>query len=260
MRVAWDVAAWARSAHHGRVSRTSLTDAIMKLLEAEDAALRGALPDRSLEKPYDQHLVEVKAVFRSHQLVGGRGVNRDALLDRMRDSTLWIDVAGLASRSDAGPRLRHSGDGSRADLPSLTTLITEMFATARTRLEQVWTEASRDGARARQTVVEEWRRRLEYRRGRPTGVERESKVQRVTPTQLVPRAEPETPTKTWVEFQLLDENGKGAAGVAYEITLPDGSTQRGRIGANGAVRFDNIDPGQCQVRFPELDGRDWTPV
>ena len=112
----------------------------------------------------------------------------------------------------------------------------------------------------RQTLIAEWLRRLDYDRGRPSGVERASKVERVTPRQLIPREPAEKPAKTWVEFQLLDATGKAAAGVAYEITLPDGSTQRGRIGADGAVRFENIDPGQCQVRFPELDARDWKPA
>lgn len=61
--------------------------------------------------------------------------------------------------------------------------------------------------------------------------------------------------KTWVEFELVDEAGRPVAGEEYRIELPDGSTRRGRLGGDGRVRIDGIDPGDCTITFPGLKGR-----
>jgi hypothetical protein len=65
---------------------------------------------------------------------------------------------------------------------------------------------------------------------------------------------------TWVEIQLVDAGGKPVPGMAYEIKLPDGSVQSGKLDALGKARREEIIPGQCEVRFPELDGGDWKPA
>ena len=57
--------------------------------------------------------------------------------------------------------------------------------------------------------------------------------------------------KTWVAVELLDAAGQPVAGAEYLITLPDGSTRRGRLDANGyAIERDVGDAGQCTVEFP----------
>jgi hypothetical protein len=68
---------------------------------------------------------------------------------------------------------------------------------------------------------------------------------------------PPKPAKTWVEVELLDWEGKPAANERYEIRLPDGSLQEGRLDGNGRARFTGIDPGTCQVTFPDFDAREW---
>jgi hypothetical protein len=68
---------------------------------------------------------------------------------------------------------------------------------------------------------------------------------------------PPKPKKTWVEVELLDWEGNPAANERYEIRLPDGSLQEGRLDASGRARFTGIDPGTCEVTFPEFDGREW---
>jgi hypothetical protein len=68
---------------------------------------------------------------------------------------------------------------------------------------------------------------------------------------------PPKPAKTWVEFELRDWEGNPAANQRYEIRLPDGSLQEGRLDGSGRARFTGIDPGTCQVTFPDFDGSEW---
>ena len=65
---------------------------------------------------------------------------------------------------------------------------------------------------------------------------------------------------TWVEIQLLDTGGKPVTGVAFEIKLADGTLKSGKTDELGGARFEQIVPGQCEVKFPELDGGDWKPA
>jgi hypothetical protein len=66
--------------------------------------------------------------------------------------------------------------------------------------------------------------------------------------------------KTWIAFQLIDEDGDPVPNVAYSATLPDGSVMTGSLDDQGAVRFDDIDPGECKFSFPEIHAREWKPV
>jgi type VI secretion system secreted protein VgrG len=72
---------------------------------------------------------------------------------------------------------------------------------------------------------------------------------------------PETQEKKhWIEIQLNDEDGNPVPGEPYKITLPDGTTiADGTLDDKGFARVDNIDPGTCQVTFPNLDKDSWSP-
>ncbi len=63
--------------------------------------------------------------------------------------------------------------------------------------------------------------------------------------------------KTWIAIQLADKQGKPAAYKRYWIELPDGSRREGILDAKGTARLDGIDPGTCNVSFPDLDKSDW---
>ena len=65
--------------------------------------------------------------------------------------------------------------------------------------------------------------------------------------------------KTWIEITLVDEDGEPVPYEPFEIELPDGRKVGGRLDGNGLARFSNIDPGTCQVSFPEIDGGEWNP-
>lgn len=66
-----------------------------------------------------------------------------------------------------------------------------------------------------------------------------------------------TSEKSWVDVQLLDEDGEPIAGERYILKLTDGSIREGSLGADGRVRVNGIDPGNCVVSFPDLHTKEW---
>ncbi len=64
--------------------------------------------------------------------------------------------------------------------------------------------------------------------------------------------------KSWIEILLLDEDDNPVAGERYRVTLPDGQTvSEGTTDNDGYAKVSSIDPGNCKITFPELDGRSW---
>ena len=63
--------------------------------------------------------------------------------------------------------------------------------------------------------------------------------------------------KKYVEIELLDDDGVPQAYAAYRITTPDGEVREGRLDRDGCARIDGIDPGNCEITFPELDAGEW---
>ncbi|MEZ4297449.1 MAG: hypothetical protein R3B70_20975 [Polyangiaceae bacterium] len=72
-----------------------------------------------------------------------------------------------------------------------------------------------------------------------------------------PQEGPRKPKRSWVEIELLDEDGRRVP-AALVLTLPDGTKLRPSF--NGFLRLDDIDPGTCDIEFPEIDGREWRPA
>jgi hypothetical protein len=66
--------------------------------------------------------------------------------------------------------------------------------------------------------------------------------------------------RTWIVVRLVDSDGKPVQGQKYQVQLPDSSIREGSLDADGCARFDNILPGQCKVRFPDIYGKEWTPA
>ena len=96
------------------------------------------------------------------------------------------------------------------------------------------------------------RRRREYRSGELVIIPEQDEAPPVLAA---------TPELTWVEIQLVDEVGEPVAGQAYELTLPDGSVQKGKLNYRGRARVDDIGrAGACSVTFRDLDGEAWEAI
>jgi hypothetical protein len=61
----------------------------------------------------------------------------------------------------------------------------------------------------------------------------------------------------WIEIALVDRRGEPVAGEAYRVLLPDGAVREGRLDADGRARLTDIEPGACEVTFPNLDAAEW---
>lgn len=64
---------------------------------------------------------------------------------------------------------------------------------------------------------------------------------------------PEEARKTWIEIELTDMEGNPMAGERYWIELPDGTVREGALNAQGRAYFGGLDPGECEIRWPDLD-------
>lgn len=62
---------------------------------------------------------------------------------------------------------------------------------------------------------------------------------------------------SWIEIEMVDENGQPVPGERYQITLPDGSVASGTLDEKGLARVEGIEPGTCQVTFSDLDEDAW---
>lgn len=62
---------------------------------------------------------------------------------------------------------------------------------------------------------------------------------------------------SWIELEMVDEQDEPVSGVKYQVKLPDGSEATGTLDNEGFARIDGIEPGQCEVTFPELDKDAW---
>jgi len=77
----------------------------------------------------------------------------------------------------------------------------------------------------------------------------------------VTAADGKAPVKsTWIEIRLFDQDDRPVAGESYEIRFSDGSLATGKLSANGKTRYDGSVPGQCEVRFPDLEANEWKRV
>jgi hypothetical protein len=65
---------------------------------------------------------------------------------------------------------------------------------------------------------------------------------------------------SWIEIELIGEDGKPYPGEAYQIKLSDGSIASGTLDEKGFARVDGIEPDSCDITFPDLDKEAWEPA
>ena len=59
-------------------------------------------------------------------------------------------------------------------------------------------------------------------------------------------------SKTFVEFELKDDEGNPIPAERYRVELPDGSVKEGLTDSEGKVHIDGVDPGTAKITFPGL--------
>lgn len=66
------------------------------------------------------------------------------------------------------------------------------------------------------------------------------------------------PTKAdWLAIELLTPDGKPVPHEPYRVELPDGRSLFGKLDNLGRARIEGVNPGTCQVSFPERDAKEW---
>lgn len=79
----------------------------------------------------------------------------------------------------------------------------------------------------------------------------------VSPSAPPPRNLPPVGVRTFIKVELLDQDGNRFP-TRLRITLPDGSKQEPPF--DGFIHLANLDPGTCDIEFPDIDGRSWDPA
>jgi len=62
---------------------------------------------------------------------------------------------------------------------------------------------------------------------------------------------------SWIEIELVDKEDEPVPSEKYLIHLPDGTKKESMLDSEGRARVDGIDPGTCNVSFPDRDAKDW---
>lgn len=63
--------------------------------------------------------------------------------------------------------------------------------------------------------------------------------------------------KSWIGIKLVDQENNPVPGELYQVELPNGSKVKGKLDATGVATINEIDPGTCEVSFPNRDANDW---
>lgn len=98
---------------------------------------------------------------------------------------------------------------------------------------------------------------LGYRRPIGMGGAAPAEEEAAKPTVAAKATRKPRATKTWIEIQLVDSADKPVPGEKYRVKLTDGRESEGTLDSDGRARFNQIDPGTCQVCFPEIDANEW---
>ena len=86
--------------------------------------------------------------------------------------------------------------------------------------------------------------------------QKETKTGKYGSEQVKPH-KPDEEKTSWIEIEMVDEENEPVPGEKYKITLPDDSVAQGTLDDKGFARVDGIDPGNCQICFPDIDKYQW---
>ena len=63
--------------------------------------------------------------------------------------------------------------------------------------------------------------------------------------------------KSWIKIKLVDKEDQPVQGERYRIELQDGTIRQGTLDSKGQAHIRGIDPGNCQITFPNLEKDAW---
>jgi len=250
-------------------------------------SFREALPDVSLRTLYDR-LVDRKR--RSYE--PGNPLNAATLLQRLENH---VDCFGpqlsRSSQSREFGLVRGKWEivwkfGTAAEkeklLNDIRVLAEGAYESTTKDVKKQWAEARRTGKQ--KELVDGWKARMlqhltggggsedadqegksgqtgqdtgQQKKGKPVGLDDPRLARAGASTSRTASATTATAVKTWIEFQLVDADGNPVPNAPYKVSLPGGAVSNGTLNEKGMVRFDGIDPGQCQITFPEFDAAEW---
>lgn len=168
---------------------------------------------------------------------------------------LWLADFGAPPRGEVMPSgqailwLRREADEGmrgRALLLDIAAMITGIAPTSRMTSAEALAVARRALFDGRLVA---FRMRSEYEGG-GKGPEQ------IDPPEKLPELEEK---KTYVAIQLLSDEPepRPVPFKRYKIVLPDSSTREGQLDQYGMAVVTDIDPGTCQVSFPDFDASEW---
>ena len=227
---------------------------------------RDALPDTALQIIYDRQisiLEEPYTFMRSFRVV-----DPAQMLLNVQRQIDWIHchLRGAFTQSyqiAVGPILdevdslqAQSPSGVKAEqLMNVQALSERYFNAAIQSIGEQMADAGKTGKQ--QELIHRWRARM-IACSATVSVEAAAEAQ--APAKKPPKKSTDAPVKTWIAVQLIDDRGDPVPNAVYKVTLPDGSVMTGSTDDQGSVRFDEIDPGDCLVSFPEIHAKEWKPA
>lgn len=72
---------------------------------------------------------------------------------------------------------------------------------------------------------------------------------------------PDNKKLSWVEIEMVDEEGDPVPGEPFRIVLPGGDrVAEGTLDQRGFAKIGGVEPGNCKISFPALDAEAWEPA
>jgi hypothetical protein len=237
----------------GDLALQSRLNAAIRRLEGESLRFRAALPDPRLVSAYDQWLARRQAGLDKRKIVqqAERAVGSvECLLQFVVRLVPGWDRFPAVLRLEG--EVRHWRNERKKhptaeywELDRIVRDASQLYDLALSRVRTEWARLERAGLTPQL---------LEPPAGARAAAAAQPDVAEAAPPRAVDRRPKQ---KTWVEFKLVDDDGVPVEGAEYRVKLPDGSIRTGTLDDQGWVRFDDIDPGNCEITFPELELRDW---
>jgi hypothetical protein len=246
--------------------------AVEASLDKHSDKLRETLPDTGLLGIYDRQMGLLKESYRF--MMSLSIIDTARVLQEVRRQIGWVHchLQGTLTGSyeaAVGSILNELNlvqaqpvDGNKGKLlRHIQTLSERYYQAATESIQEHLAQAGKAGKQ--EELIERWRVRM---LACDTGVAAggvESPVEAPPAPQKKPPRNSESSdagVKTWIAIRVLDEDGNPVPDVAYSVTLPDGSIMTGALDDQGSARFDDIDPGQCQVLFPEIHAKEFKRV